>query len=438
MDAYRSGKFFTHFPLPYMIVKIAHVWSPLACAIFSYGWGKKMDGILERTVGAYGLLSLSHLFIQMNISHSNYLHSSKMQFDPEFHPSVAIIIPTYNEESRALMDCVQSCIFQEYRGPFKVVVVNDGSSDSKGFDSVHKKYAGRSNVIFIDNSANKGKRHAQKHGFDIVSSETRLVVTIDSDTILEPEAVAFLVQRFKNKKVGAVTGDVRVITTKKFLTHLISARYWSAFNQERAAQSLFGTVLCCSGPLSAYRNSIIQRVKKRYMGQEFLGAPCTYGDDRHLTNLVLEQGYRVEFEPRSRGWTHVPQTMAQYIKQQIRWNKSYYRELFWTLKLFVQEPRKFPLYILYDLFIMTFLPILLIISLLFAIYKGIFFGPVYFLGYVAVMTSIGLVRAMYGFYRTGDRNLLTLPVYSFIHIFVLTWVRIYAILTLRNTRWGTR
>jgi hyaluronan synthase/N-acetylglucosaminyltransferase len=397
-----------------------------------------MDGILERIVGAYGLLSLSHLFIQMNISHANYLLSRKLVYDSSFHPSVAIIIPAYNEETKALSDCVHSCLFQKYGGSFKVIVVNDGSKDSTGFRSVQAAYLNHPRALFIDNAENKGKRHAQKHGFDVTAADTELVVTIDSDTILEPEAVSFLIQRFKNKKVGAVTGDVRVITTKQFLTNLISARYWSAFNQERAAQSLFGTVLCCSGPLSAYRNSVIQTVKKRYLEQHFLGAPCTYGDDRHLTNLVLEQGYRVEFEPRSRGWTHVPQTITQYIKQQIRWNKSYYRELLWTMKMVVRQPRKFSLYILYDLFIMTFLPILLIISLLFAIYKGIFFGPLYFLGYLAVMASIGLVRAMYGFYRTGDRNLLTLPVYAFIHIFVLTWVRVYAILTLKNTRWGTR
>lgn len=397
-----------------------------------------MDGILERTIGIYGLLSLTHLFIQMNISHSNYLRSRKLEFDPDFHPSVAIIVPTYNEESTALADCVHSCIFQQYKGSLTVVVVNDGSNDSVGFHSVQKRYSGYANVVFVDNTANMGKRHAQKNGFDVTNPHTSIVVTIDSDTILEADAVAQLVQRFKNEKVGAVTGDVRVITTKNFLTNLIAARYWSAFNQERAAQSLFGAVLCCSGPLSAYRNSIIQEVKKKYVDQHFLGAPCTYGDDRHLTNLVLEQGYRVEFESRARGWTHVPQTIAQYIKQQIRWNKSYYRELFWTAKMVVRNPTKFPLYIIYDLFIMTFLPLLLIISMIFAIYKGIFWGPLYFLGYLAVIAGIGLIRAMYGFYRTGDRNLLTIPLYAFIHMFVMTWVRVYAILTLKNTGWGTR
>lgn len=397
-----------------------------------------MDGILETAVGAYGLLSLTHLFIQMNVSHADYLRSRKLIYDPEYHPSVAIIVPTYNEETKALMDCVHSCIFQKYKGAFTVVVVNDGSKDSTGFHAVQAKYEGHSHVLFVDNTDNKGKRHAQKHGFDVTSADTELVVTIDSDTILEPLAVSHLIQRFKNEKVGAVTGDVRVITTKQFLTNLISARYWSAFNQERAAQSLFGSVLCCSGPLSAYRNSIIQTVKQKYIDQQFLGAGCTYGDDRHLTNLVLEQGYRVEFESRARAWTHVPQTMAQYVKQQIRWNKSYYRELLWTIKLVIREPKRFSPYIIYDLATMTVLPLLLIISLLFSIYKGIFVGPLFFLGYIAVMVGIGSIRAMYGLYRTGDKNLLTFPVYAFVHMFVLTWVRIYAILTLKNTRWGTR
>ena len=44
--------------------------------------------------------------------------------------------------------------------------------------------------------------------------------------------------------------------------------------------------MCCSGPFSAYRKEIIDKVKEKYITQYFLGENCTYGDDRHLTNLV--------------------------------------------------------------------------------------------------------------------------------------------------------
>jgi hyaluronan synthase/N-acetylglucosaminyltransferase len=152
---------------------------------------------------------------------------------------------------------------------------------------------------------NRGKRHAQKHAFDLLGDSVDIVVTIDSDTVLAPDSVSNLVKPFVDPRVGAVTGDVRAFRSN-FLSKLIYARYWTAFNQERAAQSLFGTVLCWSGPLAAYRASIIERVKERYVSQVFLGERCTYGDDRHLTNLVLELGYVVKFERHAKALTHVP------------------------------------------------------------------------------------------------------------------------------------
>ena len=108
-------------------------------------------------------------------------------------------------------------------------------------------------------------------------------------------------------------------------------RYWIAFNQERAAQSWFRTVLCCSGPLAAYRRSVLEIVWNDYVRQRFRGALCTYGDDRHLTNLVLATGHDTLFVPRATAITNAPATIRGYLKQQLRWNKSFYRELLWTL-----------------------------------------------------------------------------------------------------------
>ena len=87
---------------------------------------------------------------------------------------------------------------------------------------------------------------------------------------LEPNAIRTIVRRFSDPRVGAVTGNVEVINDRHhLLTRLISQRYWMAFNQERAAQSYFGVVMCASGPFSAYRRSIIDAVKHRYVTQSF-------------------------------------------------------------------------------------------------------------------------------------------------------------------------
>ena len=233
--------------------------------------------LLETIISFYGFLSLTHLFIQINLSHADYLKTRKDEFDASYHPRVAIVVPSYNEETKALRDCVQSCIGQEYAGTFKIIVVNDGSKDREGvrainkefrniapakkLDAVRKRQKSLAGIRFIDLPRNLGKRHAQKRGFDAVASWADIIVTIDSDTIVHPHALRYIVQKFKDPAIGATTGDVKALKTRKFLSHLIAGRYWMAFHQERSAQSFFGNVLCCSGPLAAYRNSVIQKVK---------------------------------------------------------------------------------------------------------------------------------------------------------------------------------
>ena len=211
----------------------------------------------------YGLLTLTHLFAQINFGHRDYLNSVKdseyleqpavknQRAAPYFQPSVAIIIPTYNEEPQDLEQCVESALTQQYSTPVQVIVVDDGSKNKQAITHVKEKFKGAPHLFIHEFPANKGKRHPQKYRFDFFGDSVDVMVTIDSDTILAPDSAACLVLLFADPTVGAVTGDVRAIR-QNFLSTLIDARYWTAFNQERAAQSLFGTVLCCSGPLAVY------------------------------------------------------------------------------------------------------------------------------------------------------------------------------------------
>jgi hyaluronan synthase len=397
----------------------------------------------------YGLLALTHLFIQINLSHRDYLNSIHhhrltqsgeikcLRNDSYFKFSVAIIIPSYNEGVEDLENCVRSALDQDYPFPFQVILVDDGSKDKAAVHNLRKKFSSNTRLVIHEFPQNKGKRHAQKFGFDVVGDSVDIVITIDSDTILARDSVRYIVQPFADPKVGAATGDVRAIK-KNLLSRLIDARYWTAFNQERSAQSLFGTVLCCSGPLAAYRNVLVQQVKEAYISERFFGTICTYGDDRHLTNLILEKGYIVKFERKAKAETQVPQHLKPWLRQQTRWNRSFYRELFWTLKRIILRRRNTQVYMLYDLCMQAVLPMLLVLSLIFVGYRSIVESPMYLIGYLMILIGIAILRGSYAFLRTRDRVFFLFPLYAFCHIFLLIPVRVYALCTLRTTKWGTR
>ena len=193
--------------------------------------------------------------------------------------------------------------------------------------------------------------------------------------------------------------------------------------------------MCCSGPFSAYRKEIIEEVKEKYITQYFLGENCTYGDDRHLTNLVLESGYEVAFQSDSQVYTFVPETIGGYIKQQVRWNKSFYREMLWTIKFAHQHH----FYMIYDLVMQFVLPFMLVVSLIAMIGQTIFYQDFGHLNqYLIVLVLIAIFRSLYGIYRTKDIGFLLFVVYGFMHVLLLLPVRFYALLTLKSTKWGTR
>lgn len=384
----------------------------------------------------YGFLAISHILVQMYIGHMEHRRQKARHFTnwhQGHYPSVSVIVPAYNEEPEILYNCIKSIADQAYDS-LEVLVVDDGSSKREELKrTVYSRFDNDSRVHIIYTPINVGKRHAQKFGFNRCTGE--IIVTVDSDTIIPQDGIRQLMQRFKDPTVGAITGDVQVENkSANTLTRLIGYRYWSAFHQERAAQSYFYVLMCCSGPFSAYRKSVIEHVKDRYTSQSFLGERCTFGDDRHLTNLVLEEGYRVVFDSKAIAYTHVPEDIRTYIKQQVRWNKSFYREMLWTLRSY----RKHHNYMIYDLIMQLILPFLLVIALGGMAYQSLLYGPRVIATYMLTIVVIAMLRATYGLYRTRDAGFLLFVLYGFIHLFLLMPTRLYALCTMRQTGWGTR
>ena len=230
-----------------------------------------MPAFITTYLVIYGVLALGHIALQMVLGHLEHRRQNRRVYTSAT-PRVTVVVPAYNEDPTLLHACLLSIDRQDYP-EIEAIVVDDGSLNVEQLLPVHDEFSkGRFRVVLQPD--NTGKRNCQAVVFDHALGD--IVVTIDSDTVLEPDAIRKIVRRFEDPNVGAVTGNVEVINKgQNLLTRLISYRYWTAFNQERAAQSYFGVVMCASGPFSAYRRSIIDQVREGYINQHFLGAhPC--------------------------------------------------------------------------------------------------------------------------------------------------------------------
>jgi hyaluronan synthase len=383
----------------------------------------------------YGVLVITHFVAQALFAHLAWRRSLRAAEAPAdgWQPSVDVVVACYNEDPDRLDACCAALLRQDYQGEVRVHLVDDGSGNREALLPVYERYAELPGWQVLLPDGNQGKRHAQN--LAVRHCRGDLVMTIDSDTEIDPDGVRVIVQPFRDERVGAVTGDVGVSNASaNLLTLLINMRYWVAFNQERAAQGYFGSVLCCSGPFAVYRRSAVAEVWSRYISQTFRGIRCTYGDDRHLTNLVLSRGYQALFEPRAHAITHAPATLREYLRQQLRWNKSFYRELLWTLSFVLRRPP----YMVFEVVTQTLLPLLLTMAVGSALATAVFVQPAYLVHYVVMVVMMALLHCAYGAWRNRDPRFMLFVLYGFLHAALLIPIRLRALSTLTDNRWGTR
>ena len=447
----------------------------------------------------YGLLALSHLIVQYTfaILHDVRVRSmarSKAQHRRDrSHPtpnSMAVWAPVFQEKIEWLRFCLQNAesaarFFKNtLGGEIKVVVVDDGSylrllekyrgpqpsrtrrqrtldwllrRTPEDYQERYEHYWRKRqeleaeltryknhplfDIVLLPN--NVGKRHAQQAAWRR-SNGFALYGTIDSDTGVDQDAFVRLAENFRNPDVAAATGYVDVGNwDHSWLTRLIDMRYWSAFHVERAAQSFWRCVMCCSGPCAAYRADVADRIMGRYSTQKFLDKFCTFGDDRHLTNLILELGYLVVMDPRAHCLTEVPTTLKQYLPQQDRWNKSFYREMLWSL----QALRTHSKYMTYDLAMQFALPFLLLGGLGVTLFMAVTGGGWVTVGhYVVTILGVGFLRSLFPFFFRRNIGMgrrfgqLLFTGYGVVHVGILTPNRLRSLvgLGLGRTGWGTR
>lgn len=226
------------------------------------------------------------------------------------------------------------------------------------------------------------------------------------------------------------------IRSRNLLTRLIDLRYTNAFLYERGAYSVLGSVLCATGVLSAYRREIVLENEDDYLNQRFLGTDVHYGDDRRLTSYALRTG-RAVLQETAVALTQLPERMPQFIRQQIRWNKSFFRESL----LLLRQLR--PTRVAWWLGLAEFLYWVVLTSmLLYAVAIRPAVGgtaPSWQYGaFVALMAYARSIRMIGDGGRVFPVAFVLAPVYGLMNLLLLVPLRCYSLLRLRDGSWGTR
>jgi glycosyltransferase involved in cell wall biosynthesis len=120
-------------------------------------------------------------------------------------PSVAIVIPAYNEE-RFIGKCLESCIDQT-SVPDEIIVVNNRSTDDTA--SIVRRYQEANpdiDIRLIDQNEHQGIAPTRNCGFDHAQSD--IISRTDADSIVANDWVETIRRRFEDPDIDATSGPI--------------------------------------------------------------------------------------------------------------------------------------------------------------------------------------------------------------------------------------
>jgi peptidoglycan-N-acetylglucosamine deacetylase len=291
--------------------------------LLTFFWENFLHGFFVVAI----VLGISRILILMVLAMLQHRKSQKEQrsVPSDYKPKVSVIVPAYNEEL-TVTRTIQNLLKSDYP-LLDIVFVDDGSKDQT-FANVEAAFRNLDNVQILT-KPNGGKASALNFGISQASGE--ILVCIDADTLLLPDAISKMVPFFVDPKVGAVAGNVQVGNTVNFLTNWQKMEYTTSQNFERRALDYVNAILVVPGAIGAFRKTAIDRIKGF--------TTDTLAEDCDLTVRLHRAGFKVRSCNDAISRTEAPETMKMFLKQRFRWTFGM-MQTFWKHRDLLFSPRR--------------------------------------------------------------------------------------------------
>lgn len=240
----------------------------------------------------------------------------------------SIIIPCFNEEEQ--VHATIRYAMQTQYPLFEVIAVNDGSSDKTAeiLDELAAQYP-KLRVVHL--AENQGKAYALRAGTMI--SQYEFLVCIDGDALLHPHAVFWMMHHLTSyPRVGAVTGNPRIINRSSILGKLQVGEFSSIIGLIKRAQRTYGRIFTVSGAIAGFRKTALDRIG--YWRDDMIT------EDIDVSWRLQFDHWDLQYVPKALCYIYMPETFKGLWKQRLRWSQggvevlfAYVRKMFkWRLR----------------------------------------------------------------------------------------------------------
>lgn len=291
------------------------------------GLAGTVTNLLTRLVMLVTVLVGLRMLAGLALARVQLRRARSLRGDPDFRPGVSVLVPAHNEQV-GIERAVRSLAGSRYEGELEVIVVDDGSTDDtaaivqsliaspahdsepggseRGGTMRHTRGLGGVRLLRQPNS---GKAAALNRA--LAASRHEIVVTVDADTVFEPDTLARLVRRFSESDVGAISGNTKVGNRQGLIGRWQHIEYVMGFNLDRRMYEVLGSTPTVPGAIGAFRRRALEDIGGV--------SGATLAEDTDITLDIGRAGWRVVYESSARAWTEAPSTVRALYRQRSRW-----------------------------------------------------------------------------------------------------------------------
>src|SRR5260221_590916 len=229
--------------------------------------------------------------------------------------------------------CLESVYKSTYKN-FQVIVVNDGSHDKTGrevsrFIKTHK----RRKLIYF-RQKNSGKAIALNNAIKKFAKGS-LIMSLDADSIIDPNALKNSVKYFRDKKIAAVASNIKILNNNTVLGTIQYIEYILGYKLKKA-YTVLNNEYIIGGIGSTFRKKILKKVN--YYDTD------TITEDIDLTMKILNLGNKnnkIMYAADIICYTQPAPSIKSLFKQRFRWKYGRFQTLWKNKELFFNRSKKY-------------------------------------------------------------------------------------------------
>jgi len=219
---------------------------------------------------------------------------------------IHIIITSY-KEPKSTIRAIKAFFEQNIKKKYKIIVA-DPFPETENIlkQEFEKDFKSGKIEFFLD--PGEGKSYALNIIFEQIYSKNKddIIILTDGDVYVSKNSVSEILNAFKDKNIGCITGKPVPLDARKNMFGYWSHLVFTGVDKVRRRLSKEKKFFECSGYLFAIRNGILQ------------GFPLETSEDSIIPFLFWEKNFKIKYVPEAEVYVINNYTWKTWLKQKIR------------------------------------------------------------------------------------------------------------------------